>query len=196
MLSWKIDKNVFHIFFDVPVHVLNTSINGIGLDNAEEIQNITVPKDFKITAAEFMQSYKSSALIFLTAVNVNDTVHLKGKLAEVFLTCGYSNATTPMKKNGMLGTVNIFINSFSGISIAGAINLVMVATEAKALAFINSNIRDEDGNVATGTGTDAIAIFPVSEKGEKYTGLHTELGKEVAALVYSACMESISKSKK
>ncbi|MEM0161086.1 MAG: adenosylcobinamide amidohydrolase [Thermoplasmata archaeon] len=194
MLSWKIDKNVFHIFFNRSVNVLSTSINGTGIDNIEEIQNITVPKDFKITVEEFLQSYKSNALLFLTAVNINSTVHLSGKLAEVFLTCGYSNATTPMKKNGRVGTVNIFINTFSEISIAGAINLVMVATEAKALAFINSNIKDEDGNIATGTGTDAIAIFPVSEKGEKYTGMHTDLGKDVAALVYSACMNSISKS--
>ncbi|MGC8496419.1 MAG: adenosylcobinamide amidohydrolase [Thermoplasmata archaeon] len=192
MITWKIDKNIFHIFFNESKNVLNTSINGIGLDMAEELQNITVTKDFKITADEFMKSHNAkNALIFLTAVNIENTVHLTGKHAEVFLTCGYSNATTPMKKDNKIGTVNIFISSFSELSIAGALNLVMVATEAKALAFVNSSIKDGDGNIATGTGTDAIAVFPVSENGEKYTGMHTDLGKGVGSLVYNACMKSI-----
>jgi len=192
MVTWKIDRNVFHIFFNTSVEVLSTSINGTGIDTVQEIQNITVPKDFKLTSEEFLQSYApENTLLFLTAVSIDNTVHVKGKLAEVFLTCGYSNATTPMKKDNKIGTVNIFINSFSGLTIAGAINLVMVATEAKTLAFMDFKIKDETGNTATGTGTDAIAVFPVSKIGEKYTGLHTDLGKEVGALVYSACIESM-----
>src|SRR4029079_8638742 len=57
-----------------------------------------------------------------------------------------------------VGTINTIVVVAAELTLAGAVNAVVTATEAKALSLIDRRVRTTSGDLATGTSSDAIVI--------------------------------------
>jgi len=73
------------------------------------------------------------------------------------------------------------------------VEAVMLASEAKAVALRKLGIRSPvSGSIATGTGTDAIAISSGSGPAEiKYSGKHVTFGEMLASSVIEAITNAL-----
>jgi adenosylcobinamide hydrolase len=92
------------------------------------------------------------------------------------------------------GTINIIILTNATMSPAAMVESVMLATEAKTVAMrklgVNSPV---SGTIATGTGTDAIAVAGGFGSGTiRYCGKHVLFGEMLASVVIEAITESLS----
>ena len=91
------------------------------------------------------------------------------------------------------GTINIVILTNAMMSYAAMVESVMLATEAKTVAMRQLGvISPVSGVIATGTGTDAIAV--VNGFGPatiRYCGKHVLFGEMLAAVVMEAVTESL-----
>lgn len=89
------------------------------------------------------------------------------------------------------GTINTIVIVGAPLTAAGAVNAAMTATEAKALALIDRGIRTRDGELASGTSSDAIVIAapampPAPAPPLRYAGTATTLGWLIGRAVREA----------
>lgn len=99
-----------------------------------------------------------------------------------------------------LGTINLFIACDKVLSPAAQTEAIMLATEAKVLALHNLNLQSPiSEKMATGTGTDAVAVAcphpltAVSSPIIDFVGKHTLLGEQLGQMVITAVSDSIQK---
>jgi len=94
------------------------------------------------------------------------------------------------------GTINIICLTTAGLTRAAMVEAVITATEAKTATLQNLGIKSPvSNNLATGTGTDAVAI--ASGHGSikiSYCGKHVVFGEILAKLVIEAVVSSIKDS--
>ena len=92
------------------------------------------------------------------------------------------------------GTINIIILTNAMMSHAAMVESVMIVTEAKTVAMRKLGVKSTvSGDIATGTGTDAIAV--VNGFGPKtihYCGKHVLFGEMLASAVIEAVTGSLS----
>lgn len=98
-----------------------------------------------------------------------------------------------------VGTINILLGCSRPLTPAAMAEAIMMATEAKVAALIDLQLLSPvSGNMATGTGTDAIAITsPAVSNNEpaiEFVGKHTIIGETLARLVIDALKDSINKN--
>lgn len=91
------------------------------------------------------------------------------------------------------GTINMGVVTSVSLHIETMVEAVMVATEAKAAALQTHGVTSPiSGELATGTGTDAIAIFATDRSNAlRYVGKHTLFGERLAALTIAAISDSL-----
>ena len=91
------------------------------------------------------------------------------------------------------GTINIIILTNATISHAAMVESVMLATEAKTVAMRKLGVKSPvSGAIATGTGTDAIAVANGFGSGTiRYCGKHVIFGEMLASVVIEAITESL-----
>lgn len=92
------------------------------------------------------------------------------------------------------GTINIIILTNATMSHAAMVESVMLATEAKTVAMRKLGVKSPvSGAIATGTGTDAIAVANGFGSGTiRYCGKHVIFGEMLASVVIEAITESLS----
>ncbi len=92
-----------------------------------------------------------------------------------------------------VGTINLAIVYSGALSPAAMVEAVTVATEAKAAALQDKGITSAVGaGIATGTGTDAVALFSADSGPEvPFVGKHTLFGERLAHLVITALTASL-----
>ena len=92
------------------------------------------------------------------------------------------------------GTINIIISTNATMSSAAMVESVMLATEAKTVAMRKLGVKSPvSGTIATGTGTDAIAVAGGFGSGTiRYCGKHVIFGEMLASAVIEAITESLS----
>jgi len=92
------------------------------------------------------------------------------------------------------GTINIIILTNATMSQAAMVESVMLATEAKTVAMRKLGLKSPvSGTIATGTGTDAIAVANGFGAGTiRYCGKHVLFGEMLASAVIEAITESLS----
>ena len=92
------------------------------------------------------------------------------------------------------GTINIIILTNATMSPAAMVESVMLATEAKTVAMRKLGVKSPvSGAIATGTGTDAIAVANGFGSGTiRYCGKHVLFGEMLASVVIEAITESLS----
>jgi iron complex transport system ATP-binding protein len=101
-----------------------------------------------------------------------------------------------------IGTINIFVACNKILSPAAQAEALMLITEAKVLALSSLQLTSPlSGQLATGTGTDAVAIacpqrsdyltHTVDDKAIDFMGKHTLLGEYLGRMVTAAVQDSV-----
>ena len=138
----------------------------------------------------------------MTAVDIRHTVVRSGVKKDLVVaavcTAGTGNACSagiPVftdENAAAPGTINIVVLIDGNLTEAAMVNAVITATEAKTRAMFQADIRLPDGNMATGTTTDAIVIACTGRgKLLTYAGAATSLGYLVGLTVYRAVAQGI-----
>ncbi|MDX1757046.1 MAG: adenosylcobinamide amidohydrolase [Marinobacter sp.] len=117
-----------------------------------------------------------------------------GESLALWVTCGLDNARRagdPADWAGEVtpppGTINTVFATSLGLSPATMAELLMVLTEAKCAVLQEAGVTSPvSGGIATGTGTDAIAIVSGHGRSERWAGKHTLLGERAAKLMMRA----------
>ena len=92
------------------------------------------------------------------------------------------------------GTINTIILTNATMSHAAMVESVMLATEAKTVAMRKLGVKSPvSGSIATGTGTDAIAVVNgFGSRSVRYCGKHVLFGEMLASVVIEAITKSLS----
>jgi len=204
-----------HIELIKPYQILSSAVLNGGLTHAQHLLNIKVPKTSQSTtsADETLRQYGLKLALeepivgMMTAASMS-SLRIERKIVQevelaVVVTSGLSNArhvgdyaeyrsmTTTTTDTG---TINIIVLSSATLSSAAMVEALMIATEAKAAALTEANVLSPiSQQVATGTGTDAIAI--VNGDGEHhvhYCGKHVLFGQLLGQMVKDTVTQSIS----
>lgn len=183
-----------------PHQVLSWSITRPGFVTANrivwrEVRNADLTPDLDVTAwltAQLQDRGQTDAVTMLTSRTIDafETADCKvdGQRAFCVATIGLSNAErigTRLDRSGKnWGTINVAVQVSTALSQAALIETLSIATQARTAAIIDTAFALPTG-IATGTGTDCIAI--AAPAGDiPFAGLHTAIGQAVGQAVYSA----------
>jgi adenosylcobinamide amidohydrolase len=92
------------------------------------------------------------------------------------------------------GTINTILLVDGNVTESAMVGAVVTATEAKAAALQDLRVTDSEGNIATGTSTDAVVIARICRTRDRvhhYAGTVSPLGRAVARAVYDAVAEAV-----
>lgn len=128
---------------------------------------------------------------------------IEGVRLMLALTAGLANAraagdTAEMRSlhspAGPAGTINIALVTDAALTDTALVESVAIVAEAKAAALCEAGIASPvSGRPATGTGTDATAVFcGTTGASVAYAGKHTLVGETMARLVMTALASSIA----
>ncbi|GJL62563.1 MAG: hypothetical protein NPIRA04_12170 [Nitrospirales bacterium] len=130
-------------------------------------------------------------------------VEAGGLWIEGFFTVGVTNAVRagdsiltqlPQNPEIKIGTINIILMTNARLSSAAMVCAVGVATESKTAMLFSEDIKNMSGtHVATGTGTDVVAV--VSGQGPfcRFSGTHTKIGELLGLVVSEGVKEGLQK---
>lgn len=183
-----------------PHRVLSWSITAPGFVTASrllwrEVRNADLPEDLDVLAwlhRELRQRGQVGAVTLLTSRDLDayetTTAQVEGITATCVATVGLSNGErvgTRMDRRGKdWGTINVAVQVSEPLSDAALLETLSIATQARTAAVIDTGHLLPTG-IATGTGTDCIAI--AAPPGQTpYGGLHTALGEAVGRATYDA----------
>ncbi|MBR9653128.1 adenosylcobinamide amidohydrolase [Thalassovita aquimarina] len=182
--------------------VLSWSLNRPGFASARrilwrEVRNADLTPDLDVRnwlSGELDRVQAQDAVALLTSRDVGSfteaTASAGGCSAHCVATVGLSNAERVgrrvLRKPGDFGTINIAVQLDCGLTQAGLIEAMSIATQARTAAVIEVGLALPTG-IATGTGTDCIAIA-APHGAQDYAGLHTETGEAIGAAVYDATL--------
>jgi len=140
----------------------------------------------------------------LTSAKIKNYQKLKSEIGRyevyVIATVGLDNTRTVGDvadvglENGEMysGTINLIVACNALPDLQGLVEAVQVATMAKAKALIDMGVTSKkSSNLATGTGTDCIAIAASGQLQENYCGMHTALGQLIGDTVYQVIKRAI-----
>lgn len=195
--------------------VLSSSVLNGGLTSARHVLNLKVPGDLgeledpAITLQNYADSLGCDGAVIgmMTAASMNslrlyeDTV--QGVDIVVLVTCGLDNARcvgdraeyrSMMTEPLQAGTINIIMLTSVAMSDAAKVEAVQMITEAKSAALCEAGIVSPvSERIATGTGTDAVAVMSrVGGQEIAYCGKHVRFGEVLGRLVFDAVMDSIA----
>lgn len=201
--------------FDNPRLTLSSAVVGGGLLTANRWLNLRVSGD----DADSMKSptdtvanvchdhcWGGITVGMLTAASMQSLrirrVSVGGESFAVVVTTGLANARRAGDRaeyrkldNVPLaaGTINLAVMTTARLEPAVMVETVITATEAKAAVLQERDIRSPvSGAIATGTGTDAIAVFSgCGPTTLPYAGKHTLFGEILARLTSAAIGDSI-----
>jgi len=211
-----------HVQFESPHWVVSSAVLNGGFVEASHILNLGVSG--RLTAGETLRQSPGATLAaycsdcgwsgntvgMMTSASMNS--FRMGRAVEqgveilVLVTAGLSNvrrAGDPAEyrrmaaATGPTGTINMICLTSAGLTRAAMIEAVITATEAKAAALQNLGIRSPvSKGLATGTGTDAIAIAAGHGPPEiEYCGKHVIFGQILASLVIEAITSSLTRGR-
>lgn len=184
----------------MPMQVLSWSVNRPGFVTARRIlwrevsnRDLSPDLDLMTWVADELSAYGASdAVLMLTSRNINcfDETRVKVGDTEVhaLATVGLSNGERVGHRvdysGHNWGTINIGLRISTPVTQAALLEAMSIAVQARTAAVMDAAFMVPTG-VATGTGTDCVAI--AAPKGEQpYAGLHTEIGEAVGRAVYDA----------
>jgi adenosylcobinamide amidohydrolase len=182
------------------IQVLSWAVNRPGFTTARrilwrEVRNRDLPPGMDVAAwldGELERRNARDAVCFLTSRDVSRYTRVEASAGAVSARCvatvGLSNAERVGHRVARAGrdwgTVNIAVAVSHGLTRTGLVEALSIAAEARTAAIIDAGLRLANG-VATGTGTDCIAVA-APEGPCAYAGLHTEAGEALGAAVYRA----------
>jgi iron complex transport system ATP-binding protein len=197
-VTFSLDEDALIVRSDEPLTMLSSAVVGGGLTRARFIINRHVSKDYdQLDPAADLRSFARQRGIdeafvgLMTAVYMHNAQFHKLQAGAVevglALTAGYSNKvsagiTPPADLRP--GTINLILFVQAQLSPAAMVNAIMTATEAKTATLQAWPLYTADGNIATGTSTDAVVVA-CTGRGPRlpYAGPATPVGAAIARLV-------------
>lgn len=188
-----------------PWQVLSSAVLGGGRRHVRSLLHLQVPlsydcdrpeRDLRRAARELALDGPTVGL--MTAVDLAETQVFAARAgdAEVraLITVGLRNAARPGEAAvAGPGTINVVLLCARRLAEAAAIELAMLASEAKAAAIVEAGVRTRTGRAASGTSTDAIAILWRRAAGREFrhAGSATEIGAVVGRIVTDAIRSAV-----
>ena len=138
-----------------------------------------------------------------TAVEMRHTVQVSmtggGARVNCFTTVGCGNALSVGDPASMmlepasgLHTINMILTVQPGLVDEAMVEAVQIATEGRVRALYEKGIKSSrSGLLATGTGTDCIAVVSLGGNPVRYCGKHTQLGELIGMAAYSAVKKGL-----
>ncbi len=220
-IALKIEHNTEHVLVKFGHHkeILSSAVLNGGLVDARQLLNMKVPlcadcgdKDLALPEAA-IQAYadrlglQGVTVGMMTAASMRSfrVQHTMCEDVDVtaLVTCGLTNAkrigeraewqrvdTTPQRA----GTINIIVVVDAALTPGAMVEAAMMATEAKTACLQSWGVKNPDtGRLATGTGTDAVAVTS-NPKGRPviYCGKHVLLGEKLAWAAMNALNASLA----
>lgn len=207
---------VVYASFEQSRPVLSSAILNGGFCEAEHFLNMRVDKDGKqdleepaLTLQRLSDELGCKGLTvgMMTAASMNslriEREKVDGEYLAVLVTTGLQNArragdvaeyrsleSLPRER----GTINLAVITSARLAQEAMVEMVAVATEAKAAVLHELEvISPVSGLLATGTGTDAIAIFGgYGEHPVRFAGKHTILGERLGHMVMAVIRRSVA----
>ena len=212
----RVESHVFIVSFSAPVRALSWAVLNGGFCYADHIINhrvsgsdgafCTQPRSWLRRAAVDLGLH-GKIVAMATAVemeNLSQTL-ISGGGAEVtcFATVGCGNglsagdpASVMMEDPAQpsLHTINMILTVQPGLSDEAMVEAIQIATEGRVRALYEAGIQSSASNLlATGTGTDCIAVVSVNAARETYCGKHTKLGELIGLAAYTAVKKGLMK---
>lgn len=197
----------------VPLTTFSSAIWGGGMERGTHFVNWRVPLSYRcedpvqLMADQIKKwGYPLEKTIgFQTAAKVTHgaIAEEKGDQYRLFccVTAGTGNSSRAGKKRETFSayechTINIFLFIDGHLTPAAMVNGIITATEAKVAALQDLGIKDEEGDLATGTTTDAI-VLGVSQnqaypRPHLFAGAATTIGNGIGRLVYETVYTAVS----
>ena len=209
------NEDAIHVEFIEAQDILSSAVLNGGFIRANHIVNLRVPE--KIHSSEepettlskycHQQCWGGTSVGMMTAASMDSFRLMKetvnGIDILVLVTAGLSNARRAgdraeyreiSTQKTPLGTINILAICSVALTQAAMVEASITVTEAKAAALQDAGIMSPVSHkIATGTGTDSIAIVSsIGDKKVRYCGKHVLLGEILGRLTYEAVTSSIS----
>jgi adenosylcobinamide hydrolase len=184
-----------------PLRAVSSAIVGGGLIDAGAIVNLHVPKNFRCAESERCleelarrRAVPSPFVGLLTGAATDKAEAMverrEGLAACAIATVGLSNRSAAGRSAPAVwspSTINTIVVVDGDAEDAALVNLVITATEAKALALAEAAITAADGGAVTGTSTDAVVVAATGRGPRcRFGGPVSELGWLVATAVRTA----------
>ena len=165
-----------------------------------EVKNKDLPVDLDVKSwllQEKKNAAITNAVTLLTSRTIDRYVvkeaHVGPITAVAVGTAGLSNAERVglrVDRAGKdWGTVNLAVILTIGLTKTALLEALSIATEARTAAICDAHYTIPTG-IATGTGTDCIAIA-APEGSEQFAGLHTDIGEAIGKSVYQTISQAI-----
>jgi iron complex transport system ATP-binding protein len=200
-VQFEIDAEAVVVRAEHPLRAVSSAIVGGGVAEVRSIVNLHVPRGFQCDESErrlddFVRR-RSLARPFvglLTGAATEQAEHTTerrdGLTVWSIVTLGLSNRSTAGRSPAMAwrpSTINTIVIVDGQPEDAALVNLVITATEAKILALADGGVRSLDGEMVTGTSTDAVVVAATGRgPRHRFGGPVSELGSVVARAVKSA----------
>lgn len=204
-----------HLAFLSPQRVMSSAILHGGLVKAAHIVNKKVPKisssgeapEKSLSDYAKRQGWQGNVVGMMTAAEMKslriEQVCIEGVDIAVLVTTGINNARRAGDKADIqellgitkeVGTINLILICSAKLTDAAMLEAVMLATEGKAAALQNAGVYSPVSHLlATGTGTDAIAVVSGDGPQEiEFCGKHVLLGEWIGRLVIAAVTSSLA----
>jgi adenosylcobinamide amidohydrolase len=183
-------------------HILNLRVVG---SNSDE-KSILPPPDITLQDYAKNQGWEGTCVGMMTSALMDsfrhELIQFEDVFVECFLTCGISNACRagdPVYERSFgcekpaHGTINIILGTNAKLTEAAMVEAIMIISEAKAAVFQKFNILSiVSQKIATGTGTDSIAVFNGAGREINYCGKHVLFGEMIAKVVSKALESSLN----
>ncbi len=211
---WNVRSRTLSVTLPEPYRVLSWAPFGGGLQRARVIGNHQVLEKDR-TATESPAAYLSriiramkcepmDAIMMMTGVDVRRVRTARAvhgpMMVQAWCTAGCSNALRvgdpSTVESRPLGTINLIVAVSEALSIAALAETLQLATEARVAAIYSAGIRSVlSGEIATGTGTDCVAVAaPASHRSFRYCGKHTRLGELIGRVVLDSCTAALDEA--
>jgi adenosylcobinamide amidohydrolase len=206
-------KKVDHLLFEYArqLDTFSSAVHGGGFQRISHFVNWQVPLDYassdpiqlmehKITEWEY--PLKQTAGL-QTAAKIHCASILEEQGDEFRIVCcvtaGVGNRERAGRKRRtysayQCGTINTFLFIDGRLTEAAMINGIITATEAKAAALQDLQIKVDSGEFATGTTTDSVVLAASQAEHlptHLFAGTATTIGNTIGCLVYEATCEAV-----
>ena len=215
----QISEDWVTLSFDLPRPCLSSAVVNGGLVETKRWINLRVSGDQAdaahcptATVAALCQQQEwaddPAPVAMMTAASM-DSLRVRfaevcGELLAVLVTTGLANARRAGDRAeyrqlsdhcNEVGTINIAVVTSASLSTAVMAECLITATEAKAAVLQKHGVISPiSGELATGTGTDSVAIFAGNGEQAAFAGKHTVLGEVLARLVIEGIDAAADKS--
>ena len=208
--------NWVRLCFEDPRPALSCAAVGGGVGSARQWLNLKVSghdgavesPQATIDALCRRQRWPGDTVAMMTAASMNSLrirhTRIEDHLVMVAVTSGLANARRigdPAEYRQLgetvaeIGTINLAVVTDLALSQSVMMEAAMAVTEAKVATLQQRGVRSPvSGQLATGTGTDAIAVFAGDGTIAAYAGKHTLLGETLGRLALQAIGASVDQA--